>query len=124
MRVPARAFREFFGVAVVNEDVVSSGDQVRRKDVAHAAKSDDTDPEGWCKNIRSAARSRKTAALFRFILEARKEEAIVTLPTLPLGRSGLNITPVGFGSWAVAAASMHGWTRSSRVSGLRRTLAR
>jgi hypothetical protein len=34
MRVPARAFREFFGVAVVNEDVVSSGDQVRRKDVA------------------------------------------------------------------------------------------
>jgi Domain of unknown function (DUF3291) len=47
MRVPALAFREFFGVPVVNEDVVSSGDQVRRKDVAHSAKSDDTDPEGW-----------------------------------------------------------------------------
>jgi aryl-alcohol dehydrogenase-like predicted oxidoreductase len=36
----------------------------------------------------------------------RLKEHIVSLPTSPLGRSGLNITRVGFGSWAVGGG---GW---------------
>ena len=39
-------------------------------------------------------------------LQTVLKEIIVSLPTAPLGRSGLNITRVGFGSWAVGGG---GW---------------
>jgi aryl-alcohol dehydrogenase-like predicted oxidoreductase len=43
----------------------------------------------------------------RLQLSRERRTHLVTLPTLPLGRSGLNITRVGFGSWAVGGG---GWS--------------
>src|SRR5882672_8558163 len=40
----------------------------------------------------------------------------VSLPTRPLGRSGLNITKVGFGSWAIGSGGwMFGWGSQDRA---------